>query len=124
MLLELQNVDIERMAMYFASQSAPVRAAPPFGDPVRGKPLSASCGECHGPRGISDDPFVPSLAGQEPQYLVNSISAYRNNGRDHDDMTADKTDEEIEHIAAYYAVQTNEPATGPAVVGEQTGCKM
>ncbi len=41
MLTELDQVDIEKMAMYFASQSAPMREAPPFGDPVAGEADSA-----------------------------------------------------------------------------------
>jgi cytochrome c553 len=105
MMKDLQQVDIEKMAMYFASQPPSQREAPPFGDPVRGEPLSAGCGECHGERGISHDPLVPSLAGQEPNYLVKAIKAYRDQQRKHDEMTTDKNDQEIEDIAAYYAVQ-------------------
>ena len=44
---------------------------------MAGEPLTAICGSCHGARGVSLDPLVPSLAGQEPVYLVNSIRAYR-----------------------------------------------
>ena len=105
MLQGLGQVDIEKMAVYFASQLPSVREAPPFGDPVRGEPLSASCGECHGARGISHDPLVPSLAGQEPVYLVNAIKAYRSQERQHEDMMTDQSDGEIEDIAAFYAVQ-------------------
>lgn len=110
MLRGLQQIDIEKMAMYFAAQVPPLREAPGFGDPVRGEPLSAACGECHGARGNSHDPLVPSLAGQEPHYLVNAIKAYRTHEREHKDMVTDKSDEQIEHIAAYYAVQAAEPA--------------
>jgi cytochrome c553 len=110
MLDGLEQVDIEKMALYFASQLPPQREAPPFGDPVRGEPLTATCGACHGDRGISHDPLVPSLAGQEPNYLVNAIKAYRDGGRKHDEMEADRTDEEIEDIAAYYSVQHAEAA--------------
>jgi cytochrome c553 len=115
MLQGLGQVDIEKMAVYFASQTPSVREAPPFGDPVRGEPLSASCGECHGAQGISHDPLVPSLAGQEPLYLVNSIKAYRSQERQHEEMVADRSDGEIEDIAAYYAVQKTEPAGGQSV---------
>ena len=115
MLQGLGQVDIEKMAVYFASQLPSVREAPPFGDPVRGEPLSASCGECHGARGISHDPLVPSLAGQEPVYLVNAIKAYRSQERRHEEMMADRSDAEIEDIAAYYAVQKAEAAGGQAI---------
>jgi cytochrome c553 len=119
MLRSLRQIDIEKMAMYFAAQLPAVRQAPPFGDPVRGEPLSAGCGECHGARGISHDPLVPSLAGQEPNYLVAAITAYRSGERQHEEMITDRTDEQIEDIAAYYAVQAMQPAAGESVaVGE------
>lgn len=106
MLRGLEQVDIEKMAMYFASQLPPLREPPPFGDPQRGEPLTADCGECHGARGISRDPLIPSLAGQEPHYLVKAIKAYRDHERHGDeDMLSGQTDAEIEDIAAYYAVQ-------------------
>ena len=114
MLQDLKLVDIEKMAMYFAAQPTPVREAPPFGDPVKGEPLSAGCGQCHGERGVSHEPLVPSLAAQEPTYLVNSIKAYRDQERKHEEMTTDNTDEEINDIAAYYAIQKGQSAIDQA----------
>lgn len=105
MLAELDQVDIEKMAMYFAAQVPPQREPPPFGDPAAGEALSAVCGRCHGARGVSHDGLVPTLAGQEPNYLVAAITAYRDHEREHEDMITDKTDAEIEDIAAYYSVQ-------------------
>ena len=110
MLKGLKQVDIEKMAMYFAAQVPEPREAPPFGDPVAGEPLTAVCGECHGALGISHDPMVPSLAGQEPYYLVNAIKAYRSHARTHEDMVTDKSDQDFENIAAFYAVQKAEAA--------------
>jgi cytochrome c553 len=106
MLKGLGNIDIEKMAMYFAAQTPEKRDPPPFGDPAAGEAQTALCGGCHGARGVSDDPMVPNLAGQEPNYLVSAIKAYRDHERSHEDMVADKTDAEIEDIAAFYAVQT------------------
>ncbi len=105
MLSGLDNVDIEKMAMYFAAQAPEPRDPPPFGDPAAGEAQTALCGGCHGPNGVSPDPMVPNLAGQEPNYLVSAIKAYRDHARNHAEMVADKTDAEIEDIAAYYAVQ-------------------
>lgn len=105
MLRGLDEVDIEKMAMYFAAQEPELRDPPPFGDPAAGEPLTAVCGSCHGASGISQDPMVPNLAGQEPSYLVNSITAYRDHERSHENMVADKSDKEIEDIAAFYSVQ-------------------
>lgn len=110
MLEGLQQVDIEKMAMYFASQVPPQRAAPPFGDPGRGRALSEDCATCHGSQGVSHDPLIPTLAGQEPSYLVAAIKAYRDDQRHHEDMAIDLSDAEIEDLAAYYAVQRPEAA--------------
>ena len=118
MLQGLGEVDIENMAMYFASQAPEPREPPPFGDPEAGEPLTAICGSCHGARGVSLDPLVPSLAGQEPVYLVNSIRAYRDEERSHEDMVAERTDAEIESIVAYYSIQTAGSAVEP---GDQAG---
>ena len=105
MLKGLDQVDIEKMAMYFAAQAPQRREPPPFGDPLTGEALTADCGRCHGARGVSHDPMIPNLAGQEPNYLVKAIKAYRDQQRSHDEMVADISDEEIGHIAAFYAVQ-------------------
>lgn len=114
MLQGLAAVDIEKMAMYFAAQAPPKRQPPPFGDPLAGEARTAICGSCHGARGISSDPMIPTLAGQEPTYLVSAIKAYRSDERSHEDMVADRSDAEIEDIAAFYSVQ----ALGSAPVGD------
>ena len=106
MLAELNRVDIEKMAMYFSAQTPQPREAPEFGDPLAGEALTAVCGGCHGAGGISHDPMIPNLAGQEPTYLVNAIKAYRDHERSHEDMVTDKSDEEIADIAAYYSLQS------------------
>ena len=105
MLKALEKVDIEKMAVYFAAQVPPVREPPSFGDVNRGETLSADCGECHGERGVSHDPLVPSLAGQEPVYLVNALKSYRDQKRKHEEMAVGVNDSDIEDLAAYYSVQ-------------------
>jgi cytochrome c553 len=120
MLAQLQQVDIEKMAMYFAAQSAPKREAPPFGDPVAGEAEAESCATCHGARGISHDAMVPSLAGQEPVYLVNAIRAYQDHDRNCEAQSPPKTDEQIENLAAYYAIQR----VAASVEGQLSGKEM
>lgn len=105
MLKALEKVDVEKMAVYFAAQVPPVREPPSFGDVSRGESLSADCGECHGDRGVSHDPLIPSLAGQEPVYLVNALKSYLDGQRKHEVMAADFTGKDIEDLAAYYSVQ-------------------
>lgn len=123
MLAGLEQVDIEKMAMYFASQSAPERLPAPFGDPVAGKASSAYCGKCHGSRGVSHDPMVPSLAGQEPVYLVNAIKSYSDRERYCEAQEPRKTDQEIEDIAAYYSSQKIQASIEQPTSGKELAAK-
>jgi cytochrome c553 len=123
MLAELGQVDIEKMAMYFAAQSAPMRQAPPFGDPVAGEADSASCGKCHGAGGISHNPMVPSLAAQEPVYLVRASKAYRNHERSDDTKMPVKNDEQYDNIAAYYATRPMTSSVEEELSGQEMAAK-
>jgi cytochrome c553 len=109
---DLDRLDLESLALYFASQTPAQRSAPPFGSAAAGEPLSAACGGCHGAHGVSTDPVTPNLAGQDAQYLVDSMKAYRK-ARRHDGMqraVAGLSDKDIENIAAFYAVQKSRAA--------------
>jgi cytochrome c553 len=106
----LSNIDVQNMALYYASQIPAKREAPAVGDPAAGEPLSAQCGGCHGAHGVSHDAATPSLAGQDALYLVVATKAYRDHTRHHDVMLADSSDREIENIAAFYAVQESRAA--------------
>jgi len=123
MLYGLDQVDIEKMAMYFASQSAPEREAPPFGDTVAGRAASAYCGKCHGSRGISHDPMVPSLAGQEPVYLVKAIKSYRDRERYCKIAEPYKSDQVVENIAAYYSTQRTLASIEQQTSGKELAAK-
>jgi cytochrome c553 len=108
MLRSASKSDIEKLALYFASQTPAERPAPGFGNPAAGEPLSAVCGGCHGARGVSTDASTPSLAGQDPQYLMKAIRSYRTT-RHHWGMqrfVAGLSDKDMENIAAFYTVQT------------------
>lgn len=113
MIKALNQVDIESMALYFAQQQPAQRTAPPVGNIAAGEPLSAECGACHGEKGVSSDPKIPSLAGQDAQYLVDAIKAYQDDARHQEDMhktLAKSSHTDIEHIAAFYSVQRSRPA--------------
>ena len=108
----MTRLDMESLALYFASQAPAARSAPPFGDPKAGEPLSAVCGGCHGPSGVSYDTATPSLAGQDARYLVDAIKAYRTT-RKRESMRLYVTglsDKDIQNIAAFYAVQKSRAA--------------
>ncbi len=115
----LSKIDMENMALYYASQTPAKREAPAVGDAKAGEPLSAQCGGCHGAHGVSHDAATPSLAGQDAQYLVRATKAYRDDTRHHDVMLADSSDEEIESIAAFYAVQKSRSAEDGRMSAQQ-----
>ena len=118
MMAALNQVDVEAMALYFASQTPGKRAAPALGNVAAGEPLSANCGGCHGANGNSSDPKVPTLASQDPQYLVGAINAYQERSRKQEDMhtfLSNISTEGIANIAAYYSVQQAEPAEAKTI---------
>ena len=119
MLRALDTVDLQSLAFYYASQTPAVREAPVSGDPAAGEPLTAGCGGCHGAQGVSTDAATPNLAGQDAQYLVNAIKAYRDRSRHHDVMRDDNTDEEIENIAAFYVAQGSKAAQGGPITVQE-----
>ena len=108
----LTRRETENVALYFASQTPVSRGATVRGDPKLGEPLSAVCGGCHGAQGVSGDSATPSLAGQDEQYLVEAIKAYRTS-RKRENMRLYITglsDKDIDNIAAFYASQQSRAA--------------
>lgn len=114
MVNALNRVDIESMALYFASQMPVKREPPAVGDSAAGEPLTANCGGCHGAHGNSNDPSIPTLASQDPQYIVKATRAYRDLAREQEDMhkalKGINDDKDLQNVAAYYAVQQGKPA--------------
>jgi cytochrome c553 len=112
LLRRLSKLDVESVALYFASQTPAQRSAPSIGDPTAGEPLTAVCGGCHGSHGVSTDTATPNLAGQDAKYLANAIKAYPKTRR-HQSMEAfvgDLSQRDIENIAAFYSIQKSRPA--------------
>ncbi len=66
------------------------------------------CVGCHANNGDSLIPEYPKLIGQNKQYLVNALKAYRSGERVSATMqlfAQPLTDEEIEFIADFYSTQ-------------------
>ncbi|NAW68546.1 c-type cytochrome [Vibrio sp. V27_P1S3P104] len=86
--------------------TGPVLAA---GDAAAGKAKSAICATCHGADGIAVIPGYPNLKGQNEQYLITSVKAYKNKQRTGGlavVMQAQSmmlSDQDIADLAAYYA---------------------
>lgn len=83
------------------------------------------CSSCHGPGGRSISSTFPRLAGQQKDYLVAQLTAFRDHTRADPHaktymwgMAARLSDPTIEAIAAYYAAQTpvaGEPGDSPEI---------
>lgn len=115
------KLELEQLALYFASQVPVSRGPARVGDPAAGEPLSAVCGGCHGARGVSVDAATPSLAGQDAQYLIRSIKSYRTTRRNWSmqRFVGGLGDKDIDNIVAYYTSQKPQPAdTVPSSVQE------
>jgi cytochrome c553 len=106
-LRESDKLELENLALYFAAQTPVKRAAPKVGDPAAGEPTTALCGGCHGAKGVSVDGATPSLAGQDAEYLVKAIKAYRTTRKNWgmQRYIAGLSDKDIDNVAAYYATQ-------------------
>ena len=104
---DTDKLDQESLALYFATQTPVQRPAPKRGDAEAGEPLTAMCGGCHGPHGVSADAATPSLAGQDTEYLVKSTKAYRTTRKNWgmQRYVAGLGDKDIDNIAAFYAAQ-------------------
>ena len=79
------------------------------GDVEAGKAKAAVCAACHGQNGMAQIPTYPNLAGQNEQYLVSALKAYKNNQRSGGQaaimqgQAAALSDEDIANLAAYFA---------------------
>ncbi len=111
----LSNADVQDFAAYYGSLSC--KAAPietRIGDAAAGKALAGNCTACHGETGLTGNPAWPSIAGQQPAYLVNVLKAFRA-GLRKDPMMAgvarSLSDTDIAKVAAYYAGQSCGSAT-------------
>ena len=112
MLRKLSKLDLESLALYYASQTPAPRSAPATGDAAAGEPRTAVCGGCHGSHGVSTDSATPSLASEDPVYLKQAILAYRTT-RKHDLMqrlVATLSDKDIDNIVAFYTTQKSKAA--------------
>lgn len=76
------------------------------GDFGAGKAKASTCASCHGSAGISANALWPNLAGQQEQYLIKQLKAFREGERSDplmSPMSKSLSDEDIENLATYYA---------------------
>jgi len=125
----MSGADMRNIAAYFASlppvastAARDVKHTSPY---ERGKALAAECAKCHGEDGNAKAPGTPTLAGQQPYYLVAAILQYHRDDRKMTSMKSIARDSDrldLESLALYYAAQTpvQRAATsrGDPVIGE------
>ena len=103
--MNLKHYAVAGILAFGASVPAVVSAA----DAAAGKAKAAVCAACHGQNGLAQIPTYPNLAGQNEQYLVMALKAYKNKQRTGGQaaimqgQAAALSDEDIANLAAYYA---------------------
>ena len=109
----LSEESLNNVALYYALQK-PARAQTPApGDQAAGKAAAAAgCAACHGDKGVSGNPATPSIAGQDAQYFVAALRAYKDGARKDEamkDAVAALDERTMKNMAAYYAAQQPQP---------------
>lgn len=104
----VSDADLNNIALYYALQKPARAQTPAAGNQAAGKAAAAACAACHGEQGVSGNPTIPSLAGQDAQYLAAATRAYKDGSRKEETMkavVAALSDRTIGDLAAYYASQ-------------------
>ena len=113
---DLDDQQLADLAVWFAAQEPLPPAADRNRDPAvlrlvyQGDPerLIKACASCHGRRGRGGQFDHPALAGQYPEYLVYTLTEFKEGDRTNDiyarmrSIAAVLTEEEIEALAGYY----------------------
>jgi cytochrome c553 len=102
----LGDKDLDSVALFYAMQKPAKAQARAQGNAAAGKTAAAGCVGCHGEGGVSGNPSTPSLAGQDPQYFLAAMRAYKDGSRAEPTMKgpAGSVDEAVvKDLAAYYA---------------------
>lgn len=105
----LTKRDIDNLAAYFASLKPARTSLAVPGNVKAGAKAVSSCVGCHGDKGNSINPDIPSLAGQNGRYLIVAMKHYRDGERKNALMRKALhgfRDRTIQNIAAYYSRQT------------------
>ncbi|MDP2240799.1 MAG: c-type cytochrome [Burkholderiales bacterium] len=109
----LSDTAIANLALFYAAQKPAKAQTPAAGNPAAGKTAAAACAGCHGEQGVSANPDNPSIAGQDAEYFVTALRAYKDGSRKDDMMksaVSALTDGAMKDMAAYYAgLQPQQP---------------
>jgi cytochrome c553 len=106
MISAVADADLSNIALYYALQKPARAPTPAAGNQSAGKAAAAACAGCHGDKGVSGNPSIPSLAGQDADYLASALHGYKDGSRADETMTglATSLDEpSAKNLAAFYA---------------------
>ena len=81
-------------------------------DPAKGQAIAQVCGACHTADGSRGAPANPILQGQHPEYLVKQLQEFKSGKRNNAIMkgfASTLSDEDMKHVAAFYAGKTAKP---------------
>lgn len=81
-------------------------------DPAKGEAAAATCVACHTADGSRGTPENPILQGQFAEYLANQLKHFRSGKRESavmQGMAAILSEEDIPHVAAFYAGKQAKP---------------
>jgi cytochrome c553 len=117
------SVSLLLSAAFFLSFGA-ASAGVPITDPE--PKLLASCQQCHGVTGNSESPHYPRLNGQQPDYLMKQLYAFRDRKRDDTHARVFMwssmrrvDDKNLTALAVYFSRQKpTQPQTGGALAAE------
>jgi len=112
MLSAVTDADLSNIALYYALQKPARAQTPAAGDSTAGKAAAAACAGCHGDKGVSGNPAIPSLAGQDAQYLAVALRAYKEGTRSDETMkglAASLDEAAAKNLTAFYANQQPQP---------------
>ena len=104
----LKESELNNIALYYALEKPGKAKTPAPGNAAAGKTAAAGCVGCHGEGGVSGNPTTPSLAGQDAQYFLDAMRAYKDGSRSDATMKGPATsidDTTAKNLAAYYAAQ-------------------
>jgi len=92
--------------MLAATVSLPAVQARAAADAAAGQEKAKVCIVCHGENGVSGTPRIPSLAGQQDQFIQWQLVFFRSGRRPNPAMApvvADLSDEDIRNLGAYFS---------------------
>ncbi len=101
----LGETDMNNISLFYAAQKPGKAQTPAPGNQAVGKAAAAACAACHGEAGVGTG-TAPGLAGQDAQYFVTAMAAYKDGSRADPMMkgpAASTSAAAVKDLAAYYA---------------------